>query len=224
MSWFKTLYKGSKESGARMFGLIQKRAKQKPVASGRSRAKARGIHSIGGLLEGREFAGSFEVGDTTYKFVYAPASAAIVGQRLQLAGTFSVAPPARAVAGKPAALRGVKATLVGMQSGIGSAPARRKLPSEVYPPREGLPSVESTGSLSFTGVLYLHFEPIDGSALGVNADLTRLQLNARLWPVNQTERAIQAAFSDASDALLGKKVDLTLAAEPVSELNKLLSA
>jgi hypothetical protein len=206
-----------------MFGSTQK-PKQKRIAGGTSKAKAPGIHSIGALLKGREFSGSFAVAGTAYEFTYAPARAAIVGHRLQLTGSLSVTPSDRGAASRSTSIRGVKATLAGIQGGIGSAPPRRKLPSEVYPPREGLPSVDSTGSLSFAGVLYFHFEPLNARALGVNADLSRVQLNARLWPVDNTERKIQAAFSDAADALLGKQANPSLAAEAASELNGMFSA
>jgi hypothetical protein len=69
--------------------------------------------------------------------------------------------------------------------------------------------------------MYLQFEPIAGSALGVAADLTRLQLNARFAPVDDDERALQAVYSSVVNALEGKQQAATTAA--VSELNVLLS-
>lgn len=71
--------------------------------------------------------------------------------------------------------------------------------------------------------MYIHFEPLAGSALGVAADLSRVQLNARLGPVNDSERALQGAYSSIVDALYGKKVDASAAAVETSELNKLLA-
>jgi hypothetical protein len=71
--------------------------------------------------------------------------------------------------------------------------------------------------------MYIHFEPLTGSALGVAGDLSRVQLNARFAPVNDAERAIQAAYSSIIDALYGKQADEGAAAIETSELNKLLA-
>jgi hypothetical protein len=70
--------------------------------------------------------------------------------------------------------------------------------------------------------MYIHFEPLGGSALGVAADLSRVQLNARLAPVNDSERALQGAYSWIIAALYGQKADASAAAAEISELNKLL--
>jgi len=54
--------------------------------------------------------------------------------------------------------------------------------------------------------MYVHFEPLGGSAFGVAADLSRVQLNARLAPLNDSERALQGAYSWIIAALYGKKL------------------
>jgi hypothetical protein len=71
--------------------------------------------------------------------------------------------------------------------------------------------------------MYIHFEPLVGKALGVGADLSRVQLNARFAPVNDAERAVQSVYSWIVDALYGKQVDVSGAATAVIELNKLLA-
>jgi hypothetical protein len=204
-------------------GSTQKKTKASGSTGSRPASKAVKLHSIGGLLKGRKVAGSFAVAGTTYNFSYAPARSAVVGRRLQITGELTIAKATADTRSEPMSKSGVKATLVGIQSGIGSAPPRKNHPQDVYPSRTGIPAVDSSGSHSFTGVLYMHFEPLNGRALGINADLTRLQLNVRIWPIDNREREIQAAFSDASDALLGKEVDQSLAEQSVTTLNKLFS-
>jgi hypothetical protein len=54
--------------------------------------------------------------------------------------------------------------------------------------------------------------------------MRQLQLNVRLAPVSDAERALQAAFSSIVDALYGNQVDESGAAAAIGELNKLLSA
>ena len=202
----------------------QKQANQKKPAGASGKSALPKLHSVGALLKGREFVGSFEVGGSAYNFTYAPSKAALVGRRLQLTGSLTVIDARQSTRPQPHSQKDVRATLVGIQGGIGSAPPRKKPPAEVYPALAGVPPVESTGSLSFAGVLYFHFEPLVGSAIGLKADVSRLQLNARLYPVDDKERALQAAYSQASDALLGKQIDQPAADEAVSELNKLLAA
>ena len=201
-----------------MFGRAQKQASQSRAAG-----KAAKLHSIALMLRGRTFAGKVDVGDVSHIFTYSPASAAVAGGKLQLTGNLTVT-DARSNAGvSPHDLSGVRATLVAAQSGIGIAPPRKKLPQEIYATRPDLPIVESTGSLSFCGVLYFKLAPLDGRNLGMPADLKQLQLNVRLAPVSDAERALQAAFSAAVDALYGQQVDTGAANTAVSELNTLLT-
>ncbi len=199
-----------------MFGRAQKRAKLGAVA------KPAKLHSIAAKMRERSFAGRFDVAGVSYSFTYSPAKAAVEGVKLQLTGNLTVIdgrPNARV---PPRDLRNVRATLVATQGGIGTAPPRKKLPADITTPRADLPVVESTGSLSFCGVLYFKFAPLEGRALGVPADMRQLQLNVRLAPVNEVERGLQGAFSSIVDALYGKQVDGSSAEAAVSELNKLL--
>ncbi|MEK6405787.1 MAG: hypothetical protein AABN34_02360 [Acidobacteriota bacterium] len=177
------------------------------------------LHSVPARLRGRQFKGSFEVGGSSYELTYAPARASVAGRRLQLQGRLTV----KDSRGQTRTGERVRATVVGTQGGIGTAPPRRQEHTSVATATPQLPEVESTGPASFCGVMYIHFEPLAGSALGVAADLSRVQLNARLGPVNDSERALQGAYSSIVDALYGKKVDASAAAVETSELNKLLA-
>ncbi len=194
-----------------MFGSGQKRAAAK---TGAKRAK---LHSIAAMMRGRSFAGRFDVAGVTHGFTYSPAKATVTGNKLQLTGDLVVVnlPPSRP--------RDVRATLMAAQGGIGTAPLRKQLPSDTSTAHPDLPVVESTGSLSFCGVLYFKLAPLDGRALGVPADMSQIQMNVRLAPVNDAERELQGAFSSVVDALYGKDVDGSAAEAAVSELNKLLA-
>ncbi|HWO01545.1 MAG TPA: hypothetical protein VNS63_19960 [Blastocatellia bacterium] len=198
-----------------MFGIVQKRA-------GRAVAKAPKLHSIAAVMRGRNFAGKFDVGGVSYEFTFVPAKAAVVGRKLQLAGSLTV------IDGRPIArisrhsLDNVQATLISSQGGIGTAPPRKTLPAEISA-RTDLPVVESTGALSFCGVLYFKLSPLDGRALGVPAELNALQLNVRIAPVNEAERNLQGVYSSIVDACLVAQVDRHIASEQVKELNRLLA-
>ena len=176
------------------------------------------IHSIPALSRGRQFEGSFTVADKSYDFSYAPASVSIIGRRLQLLGRLTV----KDSRGQTHSRDRVRATLVGTQGGIGTAPSRPGNPTSSATASSDLPDVESTGATSFCGVMYLHFEPLVGSALGVAADMGRVQLNARFVPVDDTERTLQVIYSSIVTALYAKQPDATAAAA-VSELNTILS-
>jgi hypothetical protein len=102
--------------------------------------------------------------------------------------------------------------------------ATRKPDAADSPKPITLPEVESTGPLSFCGAMYFHLEPLDGSALGVAADLGRVQLNVRLAPVDNSGRALQGVYSSIVDALYGKQADTRMASDAVGELNKALAA
>jgi hypothetical protein len=202
-----------------MFGIGQKRGTAKAAA------KPATLHSIAAMMRGRSFAGYFNIGGGNYNyyFTYSPAKAAVAGGKLEITGGLRLAGAGSNFRNTPHELRDVRATLVAAQGGIGTAPPRKKLPAEIAPASPDLPIVESTGSLSFCGVLYFKLAPLDGRALGVPADMRQLQLNARIAPVSDVERGLQAAFSSIVDALYGNQVDEKGAEAAISELNKLLS-
>ncbi|MCI0487750.1 MAG: hypothetical protein L0229_14250 [Blastocatellia bacterium] len=192
--------------------------------NGQKRAEMR-LHSIAGLLRGRHFSGSFDVAGASYKFAYAPSRAEIVEGKLQLEGRLTITDPQ----GRPRVRAPVKAKLLSMQGGIGSAPPRppvagARRPDEAAGRSDGLPIIESTGPLAFCGVMYFHFEPVNGPALGVAADLSRVQLNARLAPTEPTGRELHGLYSAIVDALYGEQVDRRAADALIGELNKTLTA
>jgi hypothetical protein len=73
-------------------------------------------------------------------------------------------------------------------------------------------------------VLFFKLSPVDGRGLGIAADMRQLQLNVRLAPVSDTERAFQADFSSIADALYGKQTDPKWAESALSDLNKHLTS
>jgi hypothetical protein len=198
-----------------MFGKAQEPVKQ--VTGG----KAMVLHSIAGMLRTRKIEGGFETAGNKYRFTYSPKQAVLLGNKLQLNGSFEVTGPS---ARTPHSIDNVKATLLAIQGGIGNPPQREKLPSDVSTKHPDLPIVESTGSISFSGVLYFKLSPLDARALGVAADMSQLQLNVRLAPVSDTERALQAAFSSIADSLYGQQVDSKWAESALRDLNKLFAA
>lgn len=86
----------------------------------------------------------------------------------------------------------------------------------------GRPMVDSTGPLSFVGVLYFNLSPLDGPTLGVPLDLSKVQLNLRLAPTDALGRDLQVIFSDVVAALYGDRTDERAANEQVQNLNRLL--
>ena len=185
------------------------------------------LNSIAGLLKERSFVGSFEAGGSHFGFTYLPVKASISGQKLILQGRLTVT-DAR---GTQQVRDRVQALLAAAQGGLGGAPLRPQIAARVGAPREpaaasssGLPQTESTDSLSFTGAMYFLLEPLEGRALGVNSDMSRVQLNARLAPTDATARSLHGVYSAIVDALYREKADIASAQAYVSELNRLLTA
>jgi hypothetical protein len=195
------------------------------------------LHSVAAVLKERRFDGGFEIAGSNYQFAYAPSKAESAGQKLQLRGRLTVTGPR----GQSLSKDGVRAVLASAQGGIGTAPVRPQIlvggvqpsapavpvpqqPSAAGTGSKALPIVESTGPLSFCGVMYFHLEPLDGPALGVPADLSRVQLNARLAPTDNAGRAMQGIYSAIVDALYAKQTDARMATAAIAELNKVLAA
>jgi hypothetical protein len=233
--------------------MIFQRANRKPRgAAGQGRtANGPRLHSIGGVLRERNFAGQFDLSGSSYKFIYAPSKAELSGKKLHLIGRLEITGPR----GQTRATDNVRMRLVSAQGGIGAAPIRRqvlvggvgastattsgqqqevagekpadatKKPGDADTAKTIAPlEVESTGPLSFCGAMYFQFEPLSGGALGVAADLSRVQMNVRLAPVDDNGRALQGLYSSAVDALYGKDADERMASAVIDELNKLLAA
>jgi hypothetical protein len=210
---------------------------------------ARKLYSVPVWLRERTFAGEFELGGRSYKLTYAPAHAEIADKTLQLRGRLAV----NGGRANLPQLNDVRATLAGIQGGIGAGPARYKMlatgatPGPTQSPTEkeqksgenekkadepapperaktsGLPVTENTGPTGYAAVLFLHLEPLDAGALGVMADLSRVQLNARLAPADQTARTLHSLYSALTAALAGEQASEQLAAALVGELNRVLA-
>jgi len=207
------------------------------------------IYSVPALLVGRQFRGSFDVLDSHYQLTYAPRRAEVVGGKLQLVGRLMLIDSHS----QSRSREEVRATLEGIQGGVGAAPIRRQLlaagaqtgtvataeqkqqlasenerQGEKQPATpakssmRALPVTESAGRESFCGVMYFRFEPLDGRSLNVNADLSGVQLNARLAPTDDTARTLQDLYTAAVDAIYGEPKDEPLATAAISEINKLL--
>ncbi len=186
---------------------------------------ARKLHSLHALLRERAFTGHIEVGTLKYAFTYAPKAAAIKNGKLELSGSFTVKSPA----GKIAAVAQVTATLAGIQGAMATAskPAAFQLitPSP-FPadPQDGKPLTEFTDSRSAIGVAYFHLSALNGKALGLPYDLSRVQLNGRIAVQDQAARAVQWLLTQAHAALARAQPDAQIAEPFVTELNRVLSA
>ena len=211
----------------------------------RAKGTAGKVHTLHGLIHGRVFDGQIEASAKTYQFSYAPATASIVEHHLVLSGRFSVSAPPRGTR----FVDSVEARLVATQGGVGASPPRRpartqtaptpdqKLEQDQGPETElqpglhafaspkydesGKPIVDSTGPLSFVGVLYFVLSPLDSRALEVPLDLSRVQLGGRLAPTDDLGRELQVAFSDLVAALHGERPDEQAANEMVAKLNRI---
>ncbi|MBA3713115.1 MAG: hypothetical protein H0W76_11800 [Pyrinomonadaceae bacterium] len=208
------------------------------------------LHSVGGLMNERMFSGAFDARGTAYKFSFEPIAAVLNDKRqLELTGRFvvasrrgtsRVAPDVRAtliatqggIGASPSRRQALTAAT--STSGNVATPQQKqeqaKAPEtkqESPEPSGGpapspLPVTEATGDLSFVGVMYLQFSPLDARALGVPIDLSRVQLNARLAPTSELERDLQLLYSDLVAAISGDKADQQAATRYVEQLNGVL--
>ncbi|HWP42554.1 MAG TPA: hypothetical protein VNO14_04915 [Blastocatellia bacterium] len=194
------------------------KAEQRQNAGGsRARSRAARLHSIPALLKESRFEGAFELGGSKHRVVYAPARAEISGGKLKLQGKLSVIDSR----GRARSLDGVSAVLASQQGGMGGLPRRLR---EREAATSQLPVTDATGPLSFCGVMYFHLQPLDARALGVRADLSRVQLNARLAPTDDTARDLHGLYSMAVAALYTDPADERAASAAISEINKVLGA
>jgi hypothetical protein len=203
------------------------------VSKEAKRGKEPVIHSIAALQRDRRFAGRFEASGAVYEFEYIPAKAEVVNGKLNLLGDLSVVGPQK----KKQVRKNVRLALQSTQGGLGGSPTpRMAVPASTeaaatrlkqlgtsVPSDRPLLVTDSTGPLGFVGVMYLRFEPLAGAQLGVPADLSRLQLNARLYAANGTEETLQYLYSHITDALYGPSPDPAAANIFVKDLNSVLS-
>lgn len=179
----------------------------------------RKLHSVHSLLIGREFTGEIAAGK---KFSYSPTSVSLANGKIELTGRFSVK-----AAGQTRKTESVKATLLATQGSIQPPPptptgASASMLGAVQPSDK--PATDATGSLASIGVMYFKLSGLDGAKLGVAFDLSNLQLNIRVNPTDGAARQLQFWFSVAVRAVMGEAQDTRLAAQSLSEINKLLQA
>ena len=213
----------------------------------------RKLHSIHGLLLGRVVDGRFEVRGQTYRFSFVPATAALADGRLLLTGRMTVHSSQLGmrfvdrVEARLAAIQGGvgvspvrRQLLTGTAQTSQTATSEQKMEQEKGPETElqpglhsfesprldekGRPMVESTGHLSFAGVLYFNLSPLDGATLGVPLDLGKVQLNLRIAPTDDLTQDLQNIFSDVTEALFAKAIDERAARAQVQELNRIFKS
>jgi hypothetical protein len=217
----------------------------------RSKASAGGVqrrklYSVPVWLKDRSFAGGFDSAGGKYNLVFAPSRASAPGE-LELLGRLTITDPQ----GRARSRNSVRARLASIQGGIGDPPVRRrvvatggakgdvstsqqkqqtaaesekagqKAEENRQPKTSDLPVTESTGPTSFTGVMYFHLESLDGKTLGVPFDFSRVQLNLRLDPRDETTRTMNELYGELVDAL-HLRTDANAAAAILRELNQLL--
>ena len=172
---------------------------------------AQKLYSIFALQRDKAFVGEFETANAKHRFTFAPKSAKLENHKLQLSGTFSIC--ARKIAN-------VTATLASTQGGIGAIPD--KIAVRPVNSTPGLPPTEATGSRGYVGAMYFQLSPIKASTLGLTIDMSKVQLNGRLFPLNEVERELQVLFSDVVAAAYKKDADVSAAAPHVEAINRLL--
>lgn len=207
------------------------------------------LYSVPVWFERRAFAGNFDLAGAKYKLVFAVARAEVANKQLRLTGMLTVtdsrnrarsidsasatlaaiqggigSPPARYRAAAAGAQTGNLATAQQKQQAAGENEKRSgqktEGPARLQP--DLLPRTEYTGPTSFSGVMYMHLESLDEKALGIAADLSRVQLNVRLAPRDADARTLHTLYSALIDAVYGEQANDADAAVIVEELNKVL--
>jgi hypothetical protein len=183
------------------------------------------IHSIHVLPNGAGFAGEIKAGGSSYHFDFTPKTAASLNGELVLTGVVK----AQSSGGRQLVANDVTATLLATQGSItGPPPMPRKFSESLKPPLpvpiESLPLTDSTGHTGSVAAMYFRLSPLDGRALGVPADLSAVQLNARLYATSEIERDLHWLYSALVEATQGEYKNERLAADYLDAINKLLNA
>lgn len=187
-----------------------------------SGAPARKLHSVHSLLVGGEFKGEIEAGKARHSFTYSPASASVTDGKLELTGRFTVK-----AAGQVRKIENVKATLLATQGGLTTAPQaprgiELKLLGKI--PTDGLPATDATDGRGYVGVMYFRLSPLNGRTLGLPFEMSAVQLNGRLNPMDEAARVLQFWYSVAVRALYDSTLDESAATKSVTEINQILKA
>ena len=188
------------------------------------RKAANKIHSIHALPDGAAFAGKIEAG-SSYQFAFMPKVASVTDGKLVLTGEVKVTSPG----GRRHTAGNVTATLLATQGSVtGPPPMPRRFSESLKPPLpepgESLPLTDWTGYFGSIAVMYLKLSPLDGRVLGVPADLSAVQLNARLYATSEIERDLHWLYSALLEATQGEHKNERLTADYISAINRILSA
>src|SRR5262249_29359446 len=104
----------------------------------------------------------------------------------------------------------------------------RKFSESLKPPLpvpiESLPLTDSTGHMGSVAAMYLRLSPLDGRALGVPADLSAVQLNARLYATSEIERDLHWLYSALVEATQGKRTTERLGPDYRDEITAMWTA
>jgi len=189
------------------------------------RKAANKIHSIHVLPNGAGFAGKIEAGGSSHQFSFTPKTAASLNGKLVLTGVVK----AQLMGGRQQEANDVTATLLATQGSItGQPPMPRQFSESLKPPAPvpigPLPLTDSTGHLGSVAVMYLRLSPLDGRALGVSADLSAVQLNARLYATSEIERDLHWLYSALVEVTQGEHKNEGLAADYLDAINRILNA
>src|SRR5688572_29479097 len=188
------------------------------------RNAANKIHSIHALPHGAGFAGKIEAGGSSFHFAFTPKNAAAANGKLVLTGAVKVQAPG----GRQSVANDVTATLLATQGSI-TAPSPRprqfsdSLKPPLAPPGGSLPLTDWTGHLGSVAVMYLRLSPLDGRALGIPADLSQTQLNARLYATSEIERDLHWLYSALLEATQGEHKNEQLTADYINAINRILN-
>lgn len=182
------------------------------------------IHSIHVLPNGAGFAGKIEAAGSNYQFDFTPKTAASASGKLVLTGAVKVKAPG----GRERVAADVTATLLATQGSItGPPPMPRQFSESLKPPLPAPggsgPLTDSTGHLGSIAVMYLKLSPLDGRALGVPADLSAVQLNARLYVTSEIERDLHWLYSALLEATQGEHKNEQLTADYINAINRILN-
>jgi hypothetical protein len=185
------------------------------------------IHSIHVLPNGAGFDGKIEAGGANYQFAFTPKTAAAASGKLVLTGAVKVKSPGgrQRIAGE------VTATLLATQGSItGPPPLPRQFSESLKPPLPAPagaagspPLTDWTGYSGSIAVMYLKLSPLDGSALGVPADLSAVQLNARLYATSEIERDLHWLYSALLEATQGEHKNEQLTVDYLNAINRILN-
>jgi hypothetical protein len=190
------------------------------------------IHSVHVLPNGAGFAGRIEAG-LSYQFAFTPKTASVADGKLVLTGAVNVKSPA----GRRHTASEVTATLLATQGSItGPSPMPRQFSESLKPPLqapaspanpggpgESLPLTDWTGYFGSIAVMYLKLSPLDGRALGVPADLSAVQLNARLYATSEVERDLHWLYSALLEATQGEHKNERLTVDYIDAINRILN-